>query len=47
MDDFAVHVYQMTSDFPKHELYGLTSQIRRAAVSIVLNYIEGYARRLT
>ena len=37
-------IYQETLNFPKHEQYGLTSQIRRAAVSVMLNYLEGFAR---
>jgi len=37
-------IYSITKCFPKEEVYGLVSQIRRAAVSILLNYIEGYAR---
>jgi len=45
MDRLAHLVYQITRDYPKNEIYGLVSQMRRAAVSIVLNYIEGYARR--
>ena len=40
-----LHIYQLTRDFPKHELYGLTSQIRRAATSIPSNIAEGYSRR--
>src|SRR5947207_13649370 len=38
-------VYDATDDFPKHELYGLTSQARRAAFSIVANIAEGSAKR--
>ncbi|MDZ7611786.1 MAG: four helix bundle protein [Candidatus Moranbacteria bacterium] len=45
MDDYAHEVYSVTRTFPKEELYGLTSQLRRAALSVVLNYIEGYARQ--
>jgi len=37
-------VYQLTSGFPKDELYGLTSQIRRCAVSIPSNIAEGHSR---
>jgi len=37
-------VYQITRSFPKEELYGLTSQMRRAAVSIPSNLAEGAAR---
>jgi four helix bundle protein len=39
-----VAVYQLTRDFPKEELYGLTSQIRLAAVSIPSNISEGQGR---
>ena|SRR3989344_3109917 len=45
MDEFVHLVYRITKNFPKNELYGATSQLRRAALSIVLNYIEGYARK--
>lgn len=39
-----VLVYRLTTIFPKDELYGLTSQMRRAAVSIPSNIAEGYKR---
>ncbi|HNT30213.1 MAG TPA: four helix bundle protein [bacterium] len=42
MDEFAHVVYRVTRKFPKDEVYGITSQLRRASVSIVLNYIEGF-----
>ena len=38
-------VYKMTQQFPKEEIYGITSQIRRASVSIAANIAEGYRRR--
>lgn len=37
-------VYRITASFPRYELYGLTSQLQRAAVSILLNIAEGYVR---
>ena len=45
MDEYVHLVYRITRLFPKEELYGSTSQLRRAALSVVLNYIEGYARQ--
>ena len=45
MDEYVHLVYKVTQNFPKHELYGIVLQIRRATVSIILNYIEGYARK--
>lgn len=45
MDNLAHFVYNISRKFPKEERYGVTSQIRRAALSIILNYIEGYARK--
>ena len=43
-DEVAILIYQITAKFPKDELYGLTSQMRRAAVSVPSNIVEGCAR---
>lgn len=37
-------VYDLTEKFPKSELFSTTSQLRRASISIMLNYLEGFAR---
>lgn len=39
-----LEVYRLTKDFPKEEIYGITSQIRRASISISANIAEGYKR---
>lgn len=43
--DFAVLIYGLVGRFPKHEQYGLVSQIQRAAVSIASNIAEGKERQ--
>lgn len=42
-----LEVYKATGEFPKHEVYGITAQLRRAAVSISSNISEGYGRKTT
>jgi len=43
-DDLTVAVYQVTKDFPREELYSLTSQLRRASYSVPANIVEGASR---
>jgi len=45
MDEYVHKVYDCTKKFPREEIFGVTSQFRRASLSVVLNYIEGYARQ--
>jgi four helix bundle protein len=42
---FALKVYAISKQFPKEELYGVTSQLRRAALSVPTNIVEGTARQ--
>ena len=43
-DEVAIMIYQVTKNFPKEEIYGLISQMRRAAVSVPSNIVEGCER---
>ena len=44
-DELAFKIYLATKAFPKEEVYGLTSQVKRSALSIPTNIVEGYSRR--
>lgn len=43
--ELVIDIYQLTRLFPREELFGITSQLRRASVSVVLNIVEGQRRR--
>lgn len=43
--EYSLYIYKITTKFPKSEIFGIQSQIRRAAVSIALNIAEGSGRR--
>ena len=45
--DFVTEIYQLTRNFPSNELYGLTNQMRRSAISIPSNLAEGSGRKNT
>lgn len=44
-DELAFEIYRATKSFPKEEIYGITSQLRRSALSVCLNIVEGTGRQ--
>ena len=44
-DKLALAIYKLTDNFPKHEIFGITSQLRRSGLSIPTNIVEGYNRK--
>lgn len=44
-DELAYQIYMKTKTFPKEEMYGITSQLRRASLSVPVNIVEGYGRQ--
>jgi four helix bundle protein len=42
---FTIAIYRCTESFPKHEVFALTSQLRRAAASVPSNFVEGFRKR--
>jgi hypothetical protein len=44
-DALALEIYRETKHFPRDEVYGITAQLRRAALSVPTNIVEGYSRR--
>ena len=44
MHNVVLNVYKLTNKFPRSELFGITNQLRRAAVSVSANIVEGYSK---